>query len=92
MDQFETWLIKNNIPEYITRYLLNKSFPFGKEIGSVRFFSPEIIMEENEFDLWANLLENKLFAIESAINGDPWVINYKQNHPSVAILPFDNMP
>lgn len=92
MNLYIEWLNKHEIPENIKNLLLENIFNEATKIGSVDFFTPELIMENNEQELWPDMFENKLLIIGCAINGDPWAISYRSGIVKMVILPFDDMP
>lgn len=92
LNNYAKWLKEHRIPDNVQEYLLSNVFPKGKNIGTIRFDSPEGIMEMNEEESLPDMFKNKLLIIGSSEDGDFWTINYRGSSPCVVILPFDNMP
>lgn len=89
---FNQWLESHSISQEIKKFLLENIKSKSYQLGSIKFESQDSFIAWNEYEDWPSLIDNKMIAIGSALNGDIWAIHFKESHPSVIVITHEEIP
>ena len=85
--QFVEWLQEQRVPAWLRRHVLDACLTRTTHVGVAYFYSPGRIRKGNED--YPEIRKNGFFQIGSAFDGDPLVVQFRDDPGAVGYLSHD---